>query len=182
MKFLLDGCETERLLFRLVHPEDAEAWLDFMSKEEAIWFLALRPEDSPQERCRKWFARIEERYANNLGGMNALVERKTGSLIGQAGLLVQHVDGVCELEVAYSILPDYWNNGYASEAARACRDVAFQRQFSDSLISIIHLENFASQQVADRNGMNVDKQTLFREMPVLIYRITLKEWQSDHKK
>jgi [ribosomal protein S5]-alanine N-acetyltransferase len=171
MKYLLDGYETERLRFRLVQPRDAEAWLSFVSRPEAVTFLGLKPEDTPEERCSKWFARIEERYANNLGGFNALVNKVTGEFVGMSGLLIQEVEGVTELEVSYSIVPEHWHKGYASEAARLCRDAAFEQNYATSLISIIHRENVASQRVAINNGMYLSKHAVFREMPVLIYRI-----------
>ncbi|MCU0357638.1 MAG: GNAT family N-acetyltransferase [Cyclobacteriaceae bacterium] len=177
MKYLLNGYETERLRFRLVQLQDAQAWLSFVSTPEAIKFLGLKPEDTPEERCRKWFVRVEERYANDLGGFNALVSKLTGEFVGMAGLLVQEVDGITELEVSYSIMPEHWHKGYASEAARLCRDVAFQQNYAASLISIIHPENVASQRVAIQNGMHLSKHAMFREMPVLIYQMDYSNWQ-----
>ena len=47
--------------------------------------------------------------------MNALVEKQTGALIGHAGLLVQTVDDIIELEIAYSLLPSGRNKGYATK-------------------------------------------------------------------
>ncbi|MBS1577911.1 MAG: GNAT family N-acetyltransferase, partial [Bacteroidetes bacterium] len=65
--------------------------------------------------------------------MNALIEKESGRLIGHCGLLVQTVDNITELEIAYSLLPEFWNKGYATEAASKCRDYAFENDFSDSL-------------------------------------------------
>ncbi|NOR26472.1 MAG: GNAT family N-acetyltransferase [Desulforhopalus sp.] len=44
-----------------------------------------------------------------------------GEFIGIAGLLHQEIDGIVETEISYRIKSKYWNNGYATEAARACR-------------------------------------------------------------
>jgi RimJ/RimL family protein N-acetyltransferase len=81
------------------------------------------------------------------------------------------VDDIQELEIGYSILPKFWNQGYATEAARKCKEHAFQNDFSDSLISIIHIKNIQSEKVARKNGMELDKKTIFKEMPVNIFRI-----------
>ncbi|MBT8183639.1 MAG: GNAT family N-acetyltransferase, partial [Eudoraea sp.] len=99
----------------------------------------------------------------------------TNKLIGQCGLLVQSVDGIEELEIGYSILPEYWRNGYATEAAILCRDHAFNHQFSESLISIIHEDNLPSKKVARNNGMRMDKKTRYKNNPVEIFRINRSE-------
>ena len=103
--------------------------------------------------------------------MNALIEKQTGQLIGHCGLLVQTVDEIKELEIAYSLLPAYWNKGYATEAAMKCRDVAFENKFSDSLISIISVTNVPSEKVALKVGMKKDKETVYNGNRVNIFRM-----------
>ena len=132
---------------------------------------------NPQEQCEKWFEITENRYKNNLGGMNVLIDKASDEFIGQCGLLIQEVDGIQELEIGYSILPDHRNKGYATEAAQKCRDYAFENNFTDSLISIIHAENLRSEKVAKKNGMTFNKKTIFKEMPVNIFRITKTDWR-----
>ena len=108
--------------------------------------------------------------------MNALIEKSSGQLIGYSGLLVQVVDGLTELEVAYSLLPAFRDKGFASEAAKRCQDYAFENNFTDSLISIISLSNAASANVANKNGMVIDKQTIYKENQVNIFRIYKLDW------
>jgi RimJ/RimL family protein N-acetyltransferase len=87
------------------------------------------------------------------------------------GLLIQHVDGVRELEIAYSLLPEYRGQGYASEAGKYCRDQAFENAWAASLISIIHVKNTPSMRVASRLGMTLDKTTRYKNNPVHIFRM-----------
>jgi RimJ/RimL family protein N-acetyltransferase len=87
------------------------------------------------------------------------------------GLLVQEVDGINELEIGYSLHPAFWRKGYATEAAQKCRDFAFENNFAESLISIVHVENQQSAKVALRNGMKPEKTTIYKEIPVNIFRI-----------
>jgi ribosomal-protein-alanine N-acetyltransferase len=171
MRYLLTGEETKRLRFRLLEESDFDAWLPLFSTPEAIQFLGLAGIPTPEKRCRKWFETVQNRYENNLGGMNVLIDKQTETLIGQCGLLVQEVDGIRELEIGYSVLPCFWGNGYATEAARKCKEFAFANQFSGSLISIVHIQNIRSVHVAQKNGMILDKQTIFKDMPVNIFRI-----------
>lgn len=170
MKYLLENQETERLLFRNIQPADADQWIGFFtdSKTSLYW---PETKGTPEEECRKWYNKQFDRYQNDLGGMNAILEKSSGALIGHAGLLVQEVDGQQELEIAYSLLPKFWKKGYALEASQKCKTYAFENNFAESLISIISLPNVPSQNVALKNGMTLEKQTHYKNIPVYIFRI-----------
>lgn len=169
---LLDQQETERLLFRRVSPSDFEAWLPFYDHPDSTKYWDGLPQD-PVSACQQQFDRIFERYEKGLGGMNALISKTSGALVGLCGLLVQEVDGIQELEIGYSVLPKYWRQGFAFEAAHKCKTFARDHQCANTLISIIHVDNVPSQAVAKKNGMFLDKTTVYKENPVHIYRIRL---------
>lgn len=170
MSYLLTGHESERLRFRPLQPDDFDSWLPFYDHPQSTQYWAGEPSD-PVRNCQQWFDKTFYRYQHNKGGMNVLIDKQTGTFVGQCGLLVQVVDGLDELEVGYSILPQFWKQGYATEAANACREYAFANGLSDSLISIIHEENIPSQAVALKTGMSAEKRTIYANNPVLIYRI-----------
>ncbi|MDT0608087.1 GNAT family N-acetyltransferase [Croceitalea rosinachiae] len=168
--YLLEGQKSERLSFRKIATTDFEAWFPFYQNPNSTKYWEGLPKN-PQVACKEQFDRIFERYKKGLGGMNALISMETGNLVGICGLLVQTVDEIQELEIGYSILPEHWLKGYAFEAAQKCKKIAFEEQFSDSLISIIHIDNVPSQKVALKNGMHLDKSTFYKNNPVHIYRV-----------
>jgi RimJ/RimL family protein N-acetyltransferase len=141
MNHLLHGQETARLKFSALDQSYFDAWLPIFQQRHVARFVGLEHLETPQEQCNTWFERAFTRISNGLGGLNALVHKQTNELVGQCGLLVQVVDDETRLEVGYSILPQYWKQGYATEAAIRCRDYAFENELTDSLISIIHVEN-----------------------------------------
>jgi ribosomal-protein-alanine N-acetyltransferase len=175
MKYLLDNEETTRIRFRLVERSDFKHWLPFFEAPESFQYWNMKHQ-SPDVECSQWYNKQLERYEKDTGGMNALIEKSSGKLIGHCGLLVQNVDNRVELEVGYSLLPSYWRKGYASEAAVKCRDFAFERSYSPSLISIISLTNIPSARVAEKNGMTIDKQTVYSDNAVNIFRISFEQW------
>ena len=176
MKYLLDGQETARLKFRKLTRDDFMIWMDLFKDNRTGGFLGMANIPSAEEQCEKWFSICEHRYSKDLGGMNVLIDKKSNLFIGQCGLLIQEVDNIQEMEIGYSILPAYRNLGYATEAAKKCRDFAFMQSFSTSIISIIHIDNIQSEKVAMKNGMIKTRQTIYKEMPVNIYRIYKSEW------
>lgn len=175
MKYLLDNQETERLHFRKIQASDFNVWLEFFRdpKTHAHWSPIQNP---PEVECRKWYEKQNWRYQNNMGGMNALIEKQSGKLVGHCGLLIQTVDDITDLEIGYSLLPEFWQRGFASEAARKCRDFAFANELAESLISIISRTNIPSQKVATGNGMHQEKATNYHDNKVFIYRIFRHEW------
>lgn len=175
MELLLKGRQTERLNFRKIKQSDFNDWLPFFENPitHQYWNAKL---ESPKTECEKWYSKQFHRYENNLGGMNALIEKHSGKLIGHCGLLVQTVDNKIELEIGYSLLPQFWNIGYATEAAIKCRDVAFDNNLSEQLISIISLTNKPSENVALKNGMRRLKQTTYNKNEVNIFGISKEDW------
>lgn len=173
MKYLLTGHESERLIFRLLEKSDYETWLPFFENSDTARFLALNPNNTKEELCDIWFEKVFNRYKNDLGGMNVLIDKTTGEFIGQCGLLVQEIENRTRLEVGYSMLPKFWGKGYAAEAAIKCKTFAFDMNYTDSLISIIHPENIASEKVALKNGMSLIKQIEgdFHGMPANLFQV-----------
>ena len=172
MKYLLTGQETERLKFRLLKSEDFDSWVSLFKADNVAEFLDLDPKLSESKLCKLWFDKVFHRYENGLGGMNVLIDKKTDRLIGQCGLLVQTIENTERLEVGYSILPEFWSQGFASESATKCKNYAFENNFADSLISMIHINNLGSEKVALKNGMTFEKKiNAFN-----IFRIDRENW------
>jgi RimJ/RimL family protein N-acetyltransferase len=172
MKFLLSNQETERLRFRQLEPADFTVWLELFRDDETSKLLGMQDFQTPEERCKKWFEWTFHRYENNLGGQNALICKDTNQLVGQCGLLVREVDHKFELEIAYSILPDFRQKGFAYESARKCKKFAFENNFHHRLISMIYPENENSKKVALKNGMTFNKKLIYNNREMDIFAVT----------
>lgn len=125
-------------------------------------------------------ALLEKVLAWNEAGMPSLfaaIERTSGILIGYCGFLHQEVDETREIEIAYRLDPGFWNQGIATEAAHAVRDHAFRDLHLGRVISLVHPLNHASRRVSEKNGMIMERQTVFRGFPTLVFALTRRQWE-----
>ena len=168
---------SQRLAYRPITQNDFEEWLALFDKEEVAIFIGLDQSLSKRALCEKWFEKVFHRYENNLGGMNAIIDAESRVLVGQCGLLIQDIEGQQMLEVGYSILPNHWGKGYASEAAQAHRNHAFENKLANELVSVVHVDNIKSAKVAINNGMRIVKTLVEKDgMAINLFRITQEEY------
>jgi ribosomal-protein-alanine N-acetyltransferase len=160
--------DTPRLILRELCPDDADALAGVLSDPETMRFY---PAPLDRTGVEEWIARNLRRYAKDGHGLWAMVLKSNGELIGDCGLTVQGVDRADEIEIGYHVRRDYWGQGLATEAARACRDFGFARLPVDRLISLIRPENLPSRRVAEKNGMTIWNEVMRAGLPYLVYSI-----------
>lgn len=165
----LEGLQTQRLHFRRPVMEDHTWWMDYISNAEAIRFMPFTLGSVAD--AKGFIQRSLDRIAADGSCLNVISDHATNTPVGMVGLLTQQVDGIPELEVGYHLLPAAWGKGYASEAAMACKNFAWERGLAPSLISLIDHGNHRSQAVARRNGMHHEKDTVHRGTPAMVFRV-----------
>lgn len=124
---------------------------------------------------QNWLSNQLKRYKEDGFGLWAVTLKDNGEMIGQCGLTMQDIKSCKVLEVGYLFQKVYWHMGYASEAAIACKEYAFNKLNADEVYSIIRDTNVASQNVAKRNGMtclgSIIKHYKGIDMPHLLFSV-----------
>lgn len=157
---------TSRLLLRPLSLEDEPVLAGVLSDAETMrWY----PHPFSREEVRDWIERQMGRYSSSTG-LLGMVEKESGSLIGDCGVVWQDVEGQMELEVGYHVHRECWNRGFATEAAGAMTDFAFGHLGVDHVISMIRPENVASWRVAEKNGFAMDRLVLWHDYNHCVYR------------
>ena len=158
--------ETERLQIRQVEPAaDAEPFFELWGDPDAMRFV--RPASPSVEEVREWLQRILE---FSEWGLWALEERKSGRLVGMAGLFPLANEGP-EIELAYHIVPSQWGRGYATEAGAALLDAAWRETDLDHVVAVAFEENRGSRRVMEKLGMSYEGPTRYREQELVRYSI-----------
>ena len=122
-----------------------------------------------------FFEKIQYRY--NVDGYCfwAAIRTTDNVFLGICGLLSQIIDGQKETEVGYRLLDEIWGQGYGTEAAWGCIQYGKKVLNLASIISLIRPVNLPSIRVAEKNGLTLEKETVFQNMRHFVYRINLNE-------
>ena len=142
--------ETERLALRELDQSDFAALRAILQDEQVMY--AYEHAFTNRE-VQAWLDRQRDRYAKDGFGLWAMVEKATGEMMGQCGLTLQDWGERQVPEIGYHLRRDRWRQGFAIEAAAACREYGFHTLNFPELFSIIRDNNHPSQRVALRNGM-----------------------------
>lgn len=122
-----------------------------------------------------WLNNQLRRYKKDGFGLWAVILKETNVLIGQCGLTVQKINDKEVVEVGYLFNKAYWHKGYATEAAIACKNYAFNKLNINEVFSIIRDNNIPSINVAKCNEMTLKgefvKHYYGMEMPHLIFSV-----------
>ena len=143
---------TERLVLRNWEDRDRDLFHRINSDERVMEFFSFRRDrdrsDALMERLR---AGIEERG----WGFTAVEVAATGRCIGFVGLnpvVIEPVVPVGSTEIGWRLAPEFWGLGYATEAARAVIDYAFEEFAIDQLLAGARVLNPASRHVLEKCG------------------------------
>ncbi len=176
--------ETERLLLRSPEPSDRDAYAEILGDAEVMRFIGagktVAPEDVPRS-----IERMLGHWDRHGVGLFSAVRKDDERVVGRTGYLLwdskrwvsaihEELEGELELEIGWTFARAFWNQGYATEAATACRDLAFGELERERVISLIARENVASIRVAEKIGETLarkDVRSPVLDFPVDVYSL-----------
>lgn len=130
---------------------DLDGLLDIFGNPAVM--AAFREAPLDREQVARWLQRNLEHQCAHGYGLFAVCSKDDGRLIGDCGLEPMQVADEQVAELGYDFRSDYWNQGYATEAACAVRDLAFGSLALPRLVSLIQPGNPASERVAQKTGL-----------------------------
>jgi [ribosomal protein S5]-alanine N-acetyltransferase len=172
--------ETERLVLRKPELGDRDGFAEIWGDPEVMQFLGgqtLTPD------------KVGEAIERNLGqwerhglGLFSVLRKEDGRFVGRIGYLLwdterwenamrAELEGELELEIGWTVVRALWGQGYAPEAAIACRDHAFSELGRDRIISLIEPRNLASIRVAEKIGESYERDVQLSWGTVRLYSL-----------
>ena len=160
--------ETPRLKLVELQDTDVEQIFLLTGNKKVMEFF---PEILSYEETQQMVKKILYYYAEYGYSFWKVLIKPDNQFAGIAGLLHQEIDNERETEISYRMLPEHWNKGYATEAAKACKEYAETKLSKKRLISLIRPMNQASIRVAIKLGARRAKSVHFsgKEHDVYVY-------------
>lgn len=106
-------------------------------------------------------------------------EKATGKFIGRAGLHAEIIHEKDERIVSYTVMPEFWNKGFATEMAKGCLKMGFDLLKFQSLICFTRSNNKTAKHVIQKTGFKfeIERKYDFPPCEVSFYRLTNEEYQ-----
>ena len=159
--------ETNRLTLREFKFEDAENLYNLNSDQEVIKYTGDKAFQSILE--AKIFIQNYDAYSKYGYGRWAVELKTTKQFIGWCGL--KYIPSLNETDIGFRLIKDFWEKGYATEAAKASLEFAFNVLKMEAIVGIAMKENIASIKVLEKIGMVFWKEFIFDEHPGLYFKI-----------
>jgi RimJ/RimL family protein N-acetyltransferase len=157
-----------RLLLRMFRESDLDAYAAMCGDAEVMRYLGG---GYPLSRAESWrnMALVLGHWHLRGFGLWAVEERATGLLAGRVGCW--QPEGWPGLEIGWTLRREFWDRGYATEAARTVLADAFSRPGNSRLISLIHPQNERSIAVALRLGMRRENDIEILGHPACLFGV-----------
>lgn len=151
---------TERLILREWEDRDLEPFRVINSDPKVMEFYPGVLDASQSDRIVE---RAREHFDKHGFGLYAVELAGTKAFVGFVGL--QHVPLEAHftpaIEIGWRIAAPYWNQGYATEAARHCLEFAFQSLKLREIVAMTYVGNHRSRRVMEKLGMSYDPKDDF---------------------
>ena len=171
-------CETERLIVRRLSLEDVPALTEILSDPKVMKHSVRGVcDEAATSRFTEWCLAC---YESHGVGPWALVDKISSELIGFCGAGPEMIVDVEEINLGYRLARHHWNQGLASEAAKAVLNYVFSKSLFNSVVVIIEPEHVASLKVAEKAGFSSFNVVEFHGRPVRLYRLTSEKWEALH--
>lgn len=161
--------ETERLRLREFQREDFQTLAPILADPKVMQFspTGIISVEQVQQKIESFIA-----CYNEFGfGKWAVILKQSDRLLGYCGIAVEQIDGNDETELGYRLDAKYWGRGLATEAASATIEYGFDRFKLPYILGIVDRANTASVRVLEKSGMQYQRQTIFHEIEMDVYRV-----------
>ncbi len=158
--------ETQRFKLREFGWDDLDAIAAMVADEDQMTFY---PRPKTRGEASEWISRNLSLYEEYGFGFWLIESLPTSRFLGYCGIRPMVLQGASETEIRWHTEKNSWNQGIATEAATAARDIAARRFALSRLVAIIHPDHVASRRVAEKIGMREEETTILDDYPAMTY-------------
>lgn len=144
---------------RLILKELTETDLDFiykMQRNELVYFYEEDKEPTKEQIYEKYTKKITRMSQDENQFFIFIISTQLDRIpIGEIQIQLNW-DEIKEWEIGYTLHPDYWGNGYASEASKMLLKYVFENLKAHKVVAFCNANNKKSAALMERIGMKRD--------------------------
>ncbi len=159
--------ETERLLLRPFEATDLDDLCALYADPDVMRYLSTGVLGRADTALR--LQRMMDHWQTHGYGIWAVIRKSDSRFIGRCGIANLHEYE--DPELAYTFARAHWGQGYATEAARAAVDFAFEQLKLRRVFALAIAENLGSRNVLHKLGMTFEKVIPFHGHEALWHRL-----------
>lgn len=148
--------ETDRLRLREITPDDAPFLLELLNTPDWLNNIGDRNVRSIEDARKYAIYRLMAAYHKFGFGFYVMERKSDGAKTGMCGLVKR--DFLDDIDIGYALLPEFYGQGYAVEAAAAILDFAKQNLKLHRIVAITIESNRPSQRVLEKIGLRFERK------------------------
>ncbi|MFK7749933.1 MAG: GNAT family N-acetyltransferase [Kordia sp.] len=160
--------ETKRCYLRELTIDDATSFYRLNLDEEVLQYTGDIAFESINH--AKTFLENYDQYEKYGVGRWAVIHKETNEFLGWCGL--KPTTTAYEYDIGFRFFKKYWNQGYATETAKACIEYGFNTLQIGRIIGRAMKANIASVKVLEKIDLGYERDFDFDGNPGVIHSIT----------
>ena len=146
--------ETERLILRRLTVDDAPFILTLLNEPSFLRYIGDKKVRTLEDARQYMLNGPVASYEQNGFGLGLVELKESHTAIGICGLVKR--EELPDPDIGFALLPDYWNKGFAFEAAAAVLHDARERLSLQRILAITFLDNESSIKLLERLGFRFE--------------------------
>jgi [ribosomal protein S5]-alanine N-acetyltransferase len=159
--------ETNRLYLRELSIDDAQNFYLLNADEEVIKYTGDKAFKCVDE--AKTFLENYNPYQKYGYGRWAVIDKSNDEFLGWCGL--KFSPELEEVDLGFRFFKKHWNNGFATESAKACLNYGFENLQLNKIVGRAMEANLASIKVLEKTGMQFVNIIDFEKHRGVLYEI-----------
>jgi [ribosomal protein S5]-alanine N-acetyltransferase len=155
--------ETERLILRRLTTADGQFILTLLNEPSFLRYIGDKKVRTPEDAAQYIVNGPVASYERHGFGLGMVELRESHTAIGMCGLLKR--DELPDPDIGFAFLPDFWNRGFAFEAAAAVLEDARERLGLERILAITTPGNESSIKLLQKLGLKFERVIKMSEDP-----------------
>jgi len=159
--------KTTRLIFDKFKKSDFINYFSLVKNPDVMRMITGKPL-SEEEARSKFSTILQVNKAHKEIGYFIVRKLADQQFIGLAKIVITQEK---EAEIGYSLLPEHWGKGYASEISVELVRYSQEQEYINTLIAIIDPENGASRKILQKSNFKLERTGTIEGLAAEFYRL-----------